>query len=100
MRHFHLKDPSGVYPRVLVSISIALGCLDWDNSLIVIHRVLYWVDFSIQRNMSLYHLLMTFTQALRVPNKSTPIREVFSSGFRDSIRLLINIKLFQPVSFA
>ena len=41
MRHSYLKDPSGAYPRVLVLIFIASGCLDWDNSLIVIYRVLY-----------------------------------------------------------
>ena len=48
--------------------------------------------------MSLYHLLMTFTQALKAPSRSTPIREVFSSGLRDLIRLLTSMELFQPVS--
>ena len=41
MRRSHLKDPSEAYSRVLVSIFIASECLDWDNSLIVIYRVLY-----------------------------------------------------------
>jgi len=30
---------------------------------------------------------------------STPIREVFSLGLRDLIRLLTSIELFQPISF-
>ena len=37
---------------------------------------------------------MTFAQALRAPSKSTPIKEVFSLGLRDLIKLLTNIKLF------
>ena len=41
MHYSYLKDPSRVYPRVLVLIFIASGCLDWDNGLIVIYRVLY-----------------------------------------------------------
>jgi len=57
------------------------------------------VDFGIRRSILLYHLLITFTQALRAPNRSTPIREGFSSGLRDLIRLLISIELFQPISF-
>ena len=42
---------------------------------------------------------MTFMQALKAPSRSTPIREVFSLGLKDLMRLLTNIKLFQPVSF-
>jgi len=49
--------------------------------------------------MSLYHLLITFTQTLRAPGRSTPIREVFSLGLRDLIRLLTSTELFQPISF-
>jgi len=41
-----------------------------------------------------------FAQALRAFGRSIPIREVFSLGLRDLIRLLISAKLFQPVSFA
>ena len=33
-------------------------------------------------------------QALRAPNKSTPIKEVFSLGLRNLIRLLINTESF------
>jgi len=36
----YLKDPSGAYPRVLMLISIALGCLGWDNNLIDIYGVI------------------------------------------------------------
>ena len=100
MRYSYLKDPSGAYPKVLVLISIALGYLDWDNNLIVIYKVFYWgADFSVRRNILLYYLLIMFVQALRVPNRSIFIKEVFSLGLRDLIRLLINIKLFQPISF-
>jgi len=42
----------------------------------------------------LYHLLITFTQALRAPSRSTPIREAFSLGLRDLIRLLISTESF------
>ena len=38
-------------------------------------------------------------QALKAPNRSILIREVFSLGLRDLIRLLTNIELFQPMSF-
>jgi len=58
------------------------------------------VDFGIRHSISLYRLLITFTQALRAPSRSIPIREVFSLGLRDLIRLLISIESFQPVSFA
>jgi hypothetical protein len=49
--------------------------------------------------MLLYRLLITFTQASRALSRSTPIREVFSLGLRDLIRLLTSAELFQPVSF-
>jgi len=42
---------------------------------------------------------MTFAQALKAPSKSTPIREVFSLGLKDLIKLLISAELFQPISF-
>ncbi len=42
----------------------------------------------------LYYLLIMFVQVLRAPSRSIPIREVFSSGLRDLIKLLINIELF------
>jgi hypothetical protein len=50
--------------------------------------------------MLLYCLLITFTQALRALSRSTPIREVFSLGLRDLIRLLTSTESFQPISFA
>ena len=66
-----------------------------------IHRVLYQgADFGVRRSISLYRLLMTFAQASRAPGRSIPIREVFSSGLKDSMRLLTSTELFQPVSFA
>jgi len=34
VHYSYLKDPSKAYPRVLVLISIASGCLDWDNNLV------------------------------------------------------------------
>jgi len=52
------------------------------------------VGFNIRRSILLYRLLITFTQALRAPSRSTPIREVFSSGLRDLIRLLISTESF------
>jgi len=52
------------------------------------------VDFGIRRSILLYHLLITFAQALRAPGRSTPIREVFSLGLRDLIRLLTSAELF------
>jgi len=57
------------------------------------------VGFGVRRSILLYRLLITFTQALRAPSRSTPIREVFSLGLRDLIRLLISAELFHPVSF-
>jgi len=40
VRYSYLEDPSGVYSRVPVLISIALGCLGWDNNLVDIYRVI------------------------------------------------------------
>jgi len=57
------------------------------------------VDFGVRRSILLYYLLITFTQALRAPSRSIPIREVFSLGLRDLIRLLTSVELFQPVFF-
>ena len=57
------------------------------------------MDFSVRRSMLLYRLLITFTQALRAPSRSIPIREIFSLGLRDLIRLLTSAEAFQPVSF-
>jgi len=37
MRYSYLKDPSKAYFRVLMLISIALGCLSWDNDLVDIY---------------------------------------------------------------
>ena len=39
MRYSYLEDPSRAYPRVPVSISIALGYLGWDNNLVNVYRV-------------------------------------------------------------
>ena len=58
------------------------------------------MDFGVRCNILLYRLLITFVQALRALNRSIPIREAFSLGLRDLIRLLINTKLFQPIFFA
>jgi len=57
------------------------------------------VDFGVRHSILLYCLLIIFTQALRAPSRSIPIREVFSLGLRDLIRLLTSAELFQPVSF-
>ena len=57
------------------------------------------MDFSVRRSILLYHLLITFTQALRAPGRSIPIREVFSLGLRDLIRLLTSAESFQPIFF-
>jgi len=38
MRCSYLGDPSGVYPRVPVLISMALRCLGWDNNLVDVCR--------------------------------------------------------------
>ena len=37
MRYSYLRDPSKAYPRVPMSISMALGCLGWDNNLVDIY---------------------------------------------------------------
>jgi len=37
MRCSCLGDPSGAYFRVPVLISIALGCLGWDNNLVDVY---------------------------------------------------------------
>ena len=52
------------------------------------------MDFGVRRSILLYHLLMTFIQALKALNKSIFIKEVFSSGLKDLIRLLISVELF------
>jgi len=52
------------------------------------------VGFSIRRSILLYRLLITFTQALRALSRSIPIREVFSLGLRDLIKLLTSVELF------
>ena len=52
------------------------------------------MDFGIRHSISLYCLLITFAQALRAPSRSILIREVFSLGLRDLIRLLISAELF------
>ena len=52
------------------------------------------MGFSVKYSILLYCLLITFMQALRAPSRSIPIKEVFSSGLKDLIRLLINVKLF------
>jgi len=57
------------------------------------------VDFGVRRSILLYYLLIMFTQALRAPGRSIPIREVFSLGLRDLIRLLTSTESFQPISF-
>ena len=58
------------------------------------------MGFNVRYSILLYYLLMAFAQALRAFSRSIPIREVFSSGLKDLIRLLISVKSFQPVSFA
>ena len=50
--------------------------------------------FGIRRSILLYRLLITFAQVLRAPSRSTAIREVFSLGLKDLIRLLISTELF------
>ena len=50
--------------------------------------------FSIRRSILLYHLLIIFAQVLRAPSRSIPIREVFSLGLNNLIRLLISAELF------
>ena len=50
--------------------------------------------FGIRHSILLYYLLIIFTQVLRASSRSIPIREVFSLGLRDLIRLLISIESF------
>jgi len=52
------------------------------------------VDFGVRRSILFYYLLITFAQVLRAPSRSIPIREVFSLGLKDLIRLLTSIELF------
>ena len=90
MHYSYLEDPSRAYARVLVLISMASGYLGWDNSLINIHKVIILyqrADLSIKYNILLYYLLIIFTQVLKAPSRSIPIREVFSLGLKDLIRL-------------
>ena len=81
MHHSHLADPSGAYSRVPVSIFIAseslwVLCSWWAE---------YWgVCFKARRSMSLYKLLITLVQSVTVFGNLTPIRAIFSLGFRDS----------------
>ena len=52
------------------------------------------MDFGVRYSILLYRLLIRFAQALMAPSRSTPIREVFSLGLRDLIRLLTSVELF------
>ena len=52
------------------------------------------MGFGVKYNILLYRLLIIFVQVLRAFSRSIPIRDVFSLGLKDLIRLLINIKLF------
>ena len=52
------------------------------------------MDFGVRCSILLYYLLITFVQALRALSRSMLIREVFSLGLRDLIRLLISTELF------
>ena len=52
------------------------------------------MGFGIKRSILLYRLLIIFIKALRASSRSIPIREVFSLGLRDLIRLLISAELF------
>jgi len=40
VRRSYLKNPSRAYPKVPVLISIALGYLGWDNSLVDVYGVI------------------------------------------------------------
>ena len=78
-------------------IFIVLGYLGCGSGLAENYRaiILYWgADFGIRCSISLYCLLMIFIQVLKVFSRSISIREVFSLGFKDLIRLLINTELF------
>ena len=50
--------------------------------------------FKVRRSISLYKLLITLTQAIRVFSSLIPIRAAFNLKFKDLIKLLISIKLF------
>ena len=50
--------------------------------------------FNVKCSILLYYLLIIFAQVLRALSRSTPIREVFSLGLRDLIRLLISVESF------
>ena len=50
--------------------------------------------FGIRYSILLYYLLIVFMQALKAPSRSIFIKEAFSLGLRDLIRLLISIELF------
>ena len=52
------------------------------------------MGFNVRYSILLYCLLITFIQALRAPGRSILIREVFSLGLRDLIRLLTNTESF------
>jgi len=52
------------------------------------------VGLGVRRSILLYYLLITFAQALRASSRSIPIREVFSLGLKNLIRLLISAELF------
>ena len=54
--------------------------------------------FRARRSISLYKPLIILAQAVRVSGSLTPIRETFSSEFRDSTRRLIKAGSFYPVS--
>ena len=52
------------------------------------------MDFGVRYSILLCCLLIIFIQALKAPSKFTLIKEVFSLGLRDLIRLLNSIELF------
>ena len=78
-------------------MSIASGCLGWDNDLVDVRRVVVLyrgAGFGVKRSILLYRLLMIFAQVSRAPGRSTLIREVFSLGLKDLIRLLTSAESF------
>ena len=54
--------------------------------------------FRARRSILLYKPLIILAQVVRVSGSLTPIREAFSSEFRDSTRRLIKAGSFYPVS--
>ena len=56
--------------------------------------ILYQIGFSVRYSILLYRLLIIFVQALKAFSRSIFIKEVFSSGLKDLIRLLISTELF------